>query len=80
MDHPRGLERSPERPAEKVESEKARKERFRLLAEAVRLEPRGLSLVQKRERGDPLSIFERAALDRWWEIRHCLNDELSPSP
>jgi hypothetical protein len=75
MDHPRGIERSSERAAERIESEKARKERFKLLAEAVRLEPRGLALEQQHECGEPLSFFDQAALDRWLEIRDCLQGE-----
>lgn len=83
MDHPRGVVRSrltPEERAPRAEEEKARQERFKLLNEAVRLEPVGLVLEQRQERGEPLSFWDQVSLKRWREIRDCFQGKPPPIP
>ena len=79
MDHPQGIERVA-RLTERAEDEKARQKRFKLLYEAVRLEPLAISLEQRQERGEALSFWDQVNLKRWREIRGCLQGELPTQP
>lgn len=82
---PRTIERPLATPQEKAEravaradAEKARQARMKLFNQAVRLEPVGLALEQRQERGEPLSFWDRVNLKRWREIRGCFQGKLPP--
>lgn len=57
---------------DRKEAEEARVARFKLLRDAAALEPTGLKLEERVRRGEPLGFWDRTALDRWREIRGCL--------
>ncbi|HWV59686.1 MAG TPA: hypothetical protein VN034_03460 [Sphingopyxis sp.] len=76
MDHPRGLQRAwiapqekAKKAAERENDERIRKAHFRLLNKAVRLEPLGVELEQRRARGEHLSFFDKALLEKWRTIK-----------
>lgn len=83
MDHPQGLERPWVTPSERRERAEqnaqikaARQEHIRRLAEAVRLEPRGLELEVRHEKGEPLTFWDQVDLNRWRELKPCLDGDL----
>lgn len=85
MDHPQGLERPWVTPKEREakaaasrQAEAERKARFRLLKEAVRLEPLGLELEQRQQSGEQLSFMARTLLERWRKVR-CVFDGRLPT-
>lgn len=84
MDHPQGLQRPWVTPKEREaktaasrQAEAERKARFRLLKEAVRLEPFGLELEQRQQNGEQLSLMDRTLLERWRKVRCIFDGTLS---